>query len=66
MIRRKSRKTKTTIMLCKAEEVGQFPDDGKWVTICEDHGGIVHHNTKKLAIDWLPHPDEWCPTCQEK
>lgn len=40
-------------------------DGGAWSTICEDHGGIVCHDTFVVARSWLSHPEEWCPTCQD-
>lgn len=37
----------------------------EWSIVCEEHGGIVGHATLAVARSWLPHPAEWCPTCQE-
>ena len=65
MLRRKNRKTGTIIVMSRAEEHGMLPDDGPWVTVCEDHNGIVHHPTRRLATDWMTDPVGWCPGCQE-
>ena len=35
-----------------------------WVSVCEDHGSIVEHATKKLA-DAARDPREWCDACRE-
>jgi hypothetical protein len=59
------RKTKTIVQMCRAEDAGMFSDDGPWVTICVDHGGIVHHPTLKLARSWAADPAGWCPDCQK-
>lgn len=61
---RRCRKTKTLVAVWHAEAAGMFPDDGRWVTICIDHGGIVHHPTLKLAREWAADPAGWCPGCQ--
>lgn len=64
VIRTKSRATGTHVLLGRAEDLGMTPDDGAWVTICEEHGGIVSHETRALAAGWTPVPDQWCPVCQ--
>lgn len=40
-------------------------DDLGWFTLCEDHGGVCSHPTRKLAVFWSSVPDQWCPTCQD-
>lgn len=40
-------------------------EGGRWVTVCVDHGGIAQHGTWRNARQWLGHPEEWCPTCQD-
>jgi hypothetical protein len=59
--RRRTRSTKTIVTLSFE---GHDHPDGPWMTLCEDHGGCVHHQTKALALQWLSHPEEWCPTCK--
>lgn len=58
---RKARSTGTRVYL---ERFDKDHSDGPYATVCEDHGGIVHHPTRKLAEQWLSHPEDWCPTCQ--
>jgi hypothetical protein len=61
--RRLARSTGTHVIV---EDVRDQPyDDLGWATVCEEHGGLCTHPTRALALAWAPHPDEWCPTCQE-
>jgi len=64
--RHKSRITKTMVSVIDNRD-GSFDadDDLGWFTLCEDHGGVCSHPTRRLARDWASVPDEWCPTCQE-
>lgn len=62
-IERKCRETGTIVAL--ASPGVELDASEGWVTICRDHGGCVTHTTRKLAEQWLSHPKEWCPTCQE-
>ena len=59
--RRKARSAGTVVYLESTKDSG----DGPWMTVCETHGGCVHHETRKLAEQWLSHPEDSCPTCQE-
>jgi len=46
----------------------QLDTDGgvnPWSTVCEPHGGVTSHPTKTLALAHAPHPEDWCPTCQD-
>ncbi len=45
-------------------DCGKEYPDGRWMTVCETHGGCINHDSRKLAMQWLSHPDEWCPVCQ--
>jgi hypothetical protein len=45
-----------------AEPVWLDPDDGRWVTMCEQHSTLVYHETKRLAELHLPY-GEWCEEC---
>lgn len=40
------------------------PED--WFNLCDDHGNLVSHRTRKLATDFAAAPEEWCPDCQQK
>jgi hypothetical protein len=65
---RRSRATGTQVGVYNGEEAGLDTDGGEcpWTTVCENHGGVCSHPTRALAIAHAPHPDQWCPTCQEK
>ncbi len=61
VIERRNRATGTVVLL-----VDRGPDDdedNRWETICDDHGGVCSHETRRLAEGWLSHPDEWCEDC---
>jgi hypothetical protein len=60
LIRRRARSTGTEVVLV---DRGDYDDGHRWETICADHGGVCSHETRKLAEQWLPHPDEWCEDC---
>lgn len=62
--RRRARSTGTMVAVWRAEDLGMDPEDGPWVTLCEDHGGVVHHPTRALATSWAADPEGWCPGCQ--
>lgn len=62
-IKRKCRETGTTVILV-SPGVELHYNEG-WVTICDDHGGCVTHESRRLAEQWLSHPQDWCPGCQE-
>lgn len=61
VLRRKARSTGTVVSLFVP---GAQSDDPGWMTLCEDHGGCVLHDTRRAAEGWLSHPEEWCPYCQ--
>lgn len=47
---RKARSTGTTVGLYNSREAGLDDDPScKWSTVCEDHGGIVGHETLQQA-----------------
>ena len=60
-ITRKVRSTGTSVTL--AAPGTELETSEGWVTICNDHGGCMCHETRKLAEQWMPHPEDWCPTC---
>lgn len=48
-----------------AAEAGFDAAGGDWVTVCEDHGTICNHKTRKAAIEHLAGAD-WCEACQQE
>lgn len=63
---RRARTTGTHVGVYRAAEAG-IEDDPTipWATVCEEHAGVICHETRKLATEWAPHPEEWCRKCQE-
>lgn len=62
----KARSNGRVVGIYRAEEAGLDVDAGKYATICEEHGGVVHHATLATARQWAPYPDEWCDACIEE
>jgi hypothetical protein len=62
---RVNRMTRTTITLYNSVEAGLENDpEGKWSTVCENHGAIVSHATRAYAASAMSCPD-WCDDCRE-
>jgi hypothetical protein len=61
---RTARQTGTTVLVIDNRDK-QFSAAGEWLTLCDDHGGICSHDTRKLAAAWASDPEGWCPRCQE-
>lgn len=61
---KRTRSTHKLVGLYRAAEALLDDDDGPYVTVCEEHGGLVNHRTLTLARQWLAHPEDWCPRCQ--
>lgn len=60
-----TRTTGTLVVLLAADEAGIDPTDGKWVTVCHDHGSTVSHQAQKPAQRHLHHPENWCDGCRD-
>lgn len=39
-------------------------DSGRWQTVCEQHGTVVSHRTKKLALSHRTDVAGWCEQCR--
>ena len=64
---RKARSTGTHVGLYRSYESGFESDpEWPWSTVCDEHGGIVCHATRKAAETFLSHPEDWCPTCKDE
>lgn len=59
----RNRETKTLIRWGRAEALDLSPEDGRWVTICVEHGQVCFHETRQLAEQWAAHPLTWCERC---
>jgi hypothetical protein len=65
LARRKNRESGTHILVQTAEQAGMLPDDGAWCTTCEEHGSIMHYETRTLAEQWAASPSGWCEGCRD-
>jgi hypothetical protein len=64
--RRRCRKTGTHIVVCPSrDEVAEDEaTENPWMTICDEHGTCICHETLELARSWAVDPD-WCEECQD-
>lgn len=60
VLERKCRVTGTRVWLEYAPDADPVQP---WLTVCEAHGGVCSHETRRVAEQWLSHPDEWCEDC---
>lgn len=40
-------------------------EEGRWLTVCVDHGEFEGHRTLAIARKMAPQSDLWCPECRE-
>ncbi|MEM7124984.1 MAG: hypothetical protein AAF702_01575 [Chloroflexota bacterium] len=50
------------VSLYRASEAGLCTDGGEWVTVCEEHGTLCNHRTRRLAESHLVSAG-WCEAC---
>lgn len=56
-----------TVTLCSTESEGLcIADGGKWLLMCETHGGIVQDTNKKRLWSLANEVTSWCSECQAK
>ena len=54
-----------TVTMCLAEDEGLSIDDGgKWVLMCESHGGIAQDTNKRRLWSNADEVSEWCEECR--
>jgi hypothetical protein len=51
------------ITVYDGELAGMDTSDGRWQTVCEEHGYIICHTTRHLAIAHAADPCGWCEEC---
>ena len=55
------------ISLNLTEELGlSITDGGRWVLICEAHGGLIQDSNKSRLWGWASQPDTFCEGCQNQ
>lgn len=62
--RHRARQTGTLVGVYHAEQAGLDPDGGPWVTVCEDHGSVINHETLAQAKSHATDPEGWCEDCR--
>lgn len=63
---RRARSTGTHVGIYDGLVAGMDTDGGRWQTVCEEHGGVISHETLALARHWASAPEQWCETCIEE
>ena len=63
---RRARSTKRPVGIYNCAEAGLDCGDGRWATICEDHGTIIAHTSKATALRLAAAPEEWCAECGDE
>lgn len=66
VVQRTNRKTGWRVGLYHAEQAGLDAAGGPWVTVCEQHGEMVNHDTLALARSHLADPRGWCWVCNRE
>lgn len=61
---RRAKTTGTHVIIC-SPGIEAAKEEG-WLTICEEHGGVVGYENRKMAEEWRAHPEYWCPTCRQE
>jgi nicotinic acid mononucleotide adenylyltransferase len=61
----RNRQTGTTILVVDrgADDVDTLAGWDRWETICEEHGTVCSHATRRLAHSFSHAPLEWCEPC---
>lgn len=58
----RARSTGTLVTVCESDP-GEIEEGLPWMTICEEHGGCVCHETLAVARSWASAPEGWCEDC---
>lgn len=60
-----SRRTGTLVIVLDARLATWLDSDGgRWITMCDEHGTVCNHATRKLAM-WHAPTVDWCEECGE-
>lgn len=60
----RSRQTGTMIGVYDGIAAEMDVEAGRWQTVCEEHGTILSHATRRIASDHSRVPLEWCEECR--
>lgn len=62
---RVNRQTGTVVTVYNTEKANIAPDDGPYATVCEDHGCILTHSSRRRATSCMACPADWCEDCRK-
>ena len=65
---RQSPRTGALVIVIDGDDPGSLfdTDDGRWITVCDDHGSFESHATFTEAHDAGPISDDWCEACADR
>jgi hypothetical protein len=56
--------TGATIVVERTGPGSSIEQDRGWATVCLNHGMLIIHETRKLAVAFAAVPEEWCGDCE--
>ena len=59
-------RSNTELIDLRREGFAQEEEGGRWATYCRRHQSFIQHETRALARDWKPYPEEWCEGCMRE
>jgi hypothetical protein len=63
--RHRARSTGTVVLVIDNRDRSFDCDDPNgWFNLCDDHGNVVSHATRRLAVHFASAPEQWCADCQ--
>lgn len=61
-----ARSTGSRVLVIDNRDRDFMDDKQRWYTLCDDHGFLVGHETRSIAISWSAEPQTWCEGCASK
>jgi hypothetical protein len=59
----KTRQTGATVTVTRVGPGSAYEQEPGWMTMCLNHGQLVFHETRSLAIAHAADPAGWCSDC---
>lgn len=61
----RKRQNGSLVSVADGNDAGLDTAGGRWQSICETHGSVIAHETRRLASFHAVTPWEWCEECPE-
>lgn len=59
----KTKSTGATVTVTRVGPGSSYEQEPGWMTMCLDHGQLVFHDTRILAVRHSSEPEGWCTDC---